>query len=582
MGCDPSAADSVGCGPRTPQKYGAGIQEPVGLETDLLRTWHGATMNFEALSLALGGLGLLLLGMGMMTDGLKAAAGDALLRLLERTTRTRARAAFGGFALTALVQSSSAVIVATLGFVNAGMLRLRQAAWIVFGSNVGTTMTAWIVAFIGLKIRVEGVALPLIGAGMLLRLLRGQSRGGHIGTCLAGFGVLFLGLGLLRDAFADATDWIPVEQLGAAGALGIVLGVVFGTVLTALIQSSSAALAIILTASVSGVLSPLLAASMVIGANIGTTVTSALASIGATSNARRLAAAHAGANAITAVVALALLPLLWWLSQALLPGPGTGEGAGDLSTALALFHTLFNLLGLGLMVVFADPMLRFIERRIRRPERVSSAPRYLDETALSVPAAALGAMHAELKRIFKQLLARGRQLIDAQTPPPEEDIHTEPLLQAVAEFGARAGAQALGAADADRYLALNRAREELLALRLQLRALQAAPAAHREAALATELEGPWLTLTLSGELKLLDEHAREKLRRKVRRLRRRRRKALLEQIRSGQITAEQASGQLQLAATLEEAAYHVLHVTDILYPAAPLLDAAEDTARAAS
>jgi phosphate:Na+ symporter len=301
---------------------------------------------------------------------------------------------------------------------------------------------------------------------------------------------------------------------------------------------------------------------MVIGANIGTTVTSALASMGATANARRLAAMHAGANMVTAAVALLLLPPLWWLSEALLPGPGQG----NLSTALALFHTLFNVLGLGLMVVLADPMLRLVERWIRRPELISSRPRYLDDTALSVPATGLAAMRSELKRVFKQLLTRCRRLIDPLTPPPDEDIHTEPLLQAIAQFGARLGAQSLSPEAADDYLNLNRAREELLGLRQQLQVLQSVPEAQLSETLPDGLRETLLVLTLSGELKQLDANGRDKLRRKVRRLRRRRRKELLQAIRSGQQTAEQASQQLSWAAALETAALHILHTTDTLYP----------------
>lgn len=137
-------------------------------------------MSLSLLTYALGGLGLLLLGMGMMTDGLKAAAGSSLQGFLERSTRTRLRAALVGFSITAVVQSSSAVIVTTLGFTNAGMLTLRQAAWVVFGSNLGTTMTAWIVALVGLRIKVELFALPVIGLGMLARLLQPESRLAHV------------------------------------------------------------------------------------------------------------------------------------------------------------------------------------------------------------------------------------------------------------------------------------------------------------------------------------------------------------------------------------------------------------------
>src|SRR5690554_216578 len=127
-------------------------------------------MTFTDWAMSLGGLGFLLLGMSMMTEGLKSAAGDSLRGILERSTQTRLRALFMGFSVTAVVQSSSAVIMTTLGFTNAGMLTMRKAAWVVFGSNVGTTMTAWIVALIGLKIRVDAAALPMIGLGVVLHL----------------------------------------------------------------------------------------------------------------------------------------------------------------------------------------------------------------------------------------------------------------------------------------------------------------------------------------------------------------------------------------------------------------------------
>src|SRR5690554_4666649 len=249
-------------------------------------------MTITDWTLALGGLGLLLLGMQLLTDGLKAAAGSHLQDFLERSTQTRARAAVSGFAVTALVQSSSAVVIALLGFTNAGMLKLRQAAWVVFGSNVGTTMTAWIVALIGLKINIGIVAWPLIGIGMVLQLIRKENVMGHVGIAIAGFGVLFVGLDTLRDAFEQVVTVLPVAQLQVSGIGGIALAVLGGLVLTALVQSSSAALAIILTASVSGVFSPLAGAAVVVGANIGTTVTALLATFGATAHAKRLAAVH--------------------------------------------------------------------------------------------------------------------------------------------------------------------------------------------------------------------------------------------------------------------------------------------------
>lgn len=150
---------------------------------------------------AAGALGLFLLGMGLMSEGLRQAAGPALRQLLCAATRTRAQALGSGILVTALVQSSSAVTVATIGFVNAGLLALGPALWVLFGANVGTTMTGWIVATIGLKFKIEALAMPLIGLGALLRLSGQGQRASAFGTALAGFGLLFLGIALLQQTF---------------------------------------------------------------------------------------------------------------------------------------------------------------------------------------------------------------------------------------------------------------------------------------------------------------------------------------------------------------------------------------------
>ncbi len=521
-------------------------------------------MAWMTLTLSLGGLGLLLLGMAMMTDGLKAAAGNSLQGFLERSTRTRLRAALAGFGITALVQSSSAVIVATLGFTNAGMLRLKQAAWVVFGSNVGTTMTAWIVALIGLRIKVEVVALPLIGVGMLLKLFGDNRRAAHIGIALAGFGLLFLGLGMLRDAFIDVADWIPIERLGASGVLGIVLGVVFGALLTALIQSSSAALAIVLTASVTGVLTPLLGASLVIGANIGTTATSLLASIGATANARRLALVHVTEKMFTGVIALILLGPLWWISEQL---SGGADGRTNISTGLALFHTLFNLLGLALMWLLADRLLRLVERWVKQPELSSERLRYLDDTVLALPAMGVNAMHSEIKRVFKQLLSRGRIIIDPdREPAPEETIHTGVLLAAIADYGNRIGAQHLNNGLSEQFLNLNWAREECMQLRDLFLELAEFPQTDINAALTPALQEALLGLMRSGELKQLTLEERRAQLQTVKRLRRQRRAELLEQIGNGLLPAPEATRRLHVVALFEDAAKHILHIAEVIYP----------------
>lgn len=522
-------------------------------------------MMVTAITMALGGLGLLLLGMNMMTEGLKAAAGASLQEYLERSTRTRFRAALSGFSLTALVQSSSAVIMTTLGFTNAGMLRLRQAAWVVFGSNVGTTMTAWIVALIGLRIRIDLIALPMIGLGALLRLVFGGRRAAHIGTALAGFGILFLGLDMLRDAFDGIAANIPVEQLGAFGGWGIVLGVLVGALLTTLVQSSSAALAIVLTAAVAGVFTPLLGAALVIGANVGTTSTSLLASIGATANARRLAWVHVAQKSFTGVIALILLWPLWWITEWL----AGGEAHSNISTELAIFHTLFNVLGVLLMYFWADRLLRRVERWIPQPELSSEKPRYLDETVLKVPAMGVNAMHSELKRVFKQLLSRGRRslLLDTSTPEPEQYINTSVLMNRISAFSTRLGEQESLAQVSESYLNLNWALQEARELRTRLHELDEVPTSERRTALNTELTALLEPAFMSGQLKTMSQLERDRLLTDLRTLRQSRRRELLAAIDTGELEPAAVTRQLQVIAMFEESAKHVLRIANVIYPA---------------
>lgn len=350
-------------------------------------------IDLPALGMMAGGLGLFLLGMGLMTDGLKLAAGPALHRILAGATRTRAHALGSGMLVTTLVQSSSAVTVAAIGFVNAGLLALGPALWVLFGANVGTTMTGWIVALVGLKFKVEALAMPLAGLGALLRLTGEGRRSGALGTALAGFGLLFMGIALLQQAFAGLAGQISLPQ--GDGALVVLAQLGIGVLMTVLMQSSSAAMAITLTAAQGGLIGLQGAAAVVIGANIGTTVTALLAAIGATPNARRAASAHVVFNLLTGVVALLLLP---WLIGAL---DGAREALGlppDPAAKLALFHTAFNLLGVLLMWPVAARLTRWLQRRFRAREEDEAQPQFLDDTVLAVPTLALDAMAREVAR----------------------------------------------------------------------------------------------------------------------------------------------------------------------------------------
>lgn len=349
---------------------------------------------WEMLANVVGGLGLFLLGMTMMTDGLRLAAGPALERILAAATRTRAHALGSGVLVTSLVQSSSAVTVATIGFVNAGLLPLGAALWVLFGANVGTTMTGWIVALVGLKFKIEALALPLLGLGVVLRLTGEGQRRGALGTALAGFGLLFMGIAMLQQSFTGLAGQVTLAQ--GEGGLAVAAQVGVGAVMTVLMQSSSASMAIALTAAQEGLLTPQGAAAVVIGSNVGTTVTAVLATLGATSNARRAAAAHVLFNGMTGVVALLLLP---WLVPAIAAAREAVGLPADPAAKLALFHTLFNVMGVLLMWPLAGALAHWLQQRFRAREEDEAQPQHLDDTVLAVPSLALDALDLEVARM---------------------------------------------------------------------------------------------------------------------------------------------------------------------------------------
>jgi phosphate:Na+ symporter len=348
------------------------------------------------IGMLIGGLGLFLLAMNLITDGLKLAAGNALHRILKHWTRSPVHGILSGLSITALVQSSSAVTVATIGFVNAGLISLYQALGIIYGTNIGTTMTAWLVAIVGFKINVEIFALPLIGVGMLLRLTGSDTRRASLGLALAGFGLFFIGIDVLKDAFEGIATTINLEKYTVSGVASIFIYVGVGFLMTVLTQSSSAAIAITLTAVSGGVLGLYAAAAMVIGSNVGTTSTAALAVIGATPNAKRVAAAHVIFNFATGIVALAILPILFWVVKV------TGKilGLADVpAITLALFHTVFNVLGVLLMFPLMNKLTYFLKRRFITQEELAGRPQYLDKNVVVSPKLALNALTLELSRI---------------------------------------------------------------------------------------------------------------------------------------------------------------------------------------
>lgn len=393
-------------------------------------------MELALIGSFIGGIGLFLLGMRMMTDGLKLAAGPALRHILGQWTSTPLRGILAGVLITSMVQSSSAVTVAAIGFVNAGLLSLVQSVGVIYGANVGTTTTSWLVAMVGFKIDVQALALPFIGIGVALRLTGGHSQRAALGDALVGFGLFFLGVDVLKGAFEGLGQRIPLAELGGGGIETVLIFVGIGFVLTLLMQSSSASIALILTATMGGMVPLTAAAAAVIGANVGTTSTAALAAIGATSNAKRVAAAHVLFNLLVAVAALLLLPLMLKGVDATAHILALEESP---AITLALFHTASKLLGVGLMWPLTPRLVQFLSRRFLTAEEELGKPRYLDNNVLATPTLAMDAVALELARIGSMARDMAQMTLTAERTTPEKLMTANKraiasLVEAVGQF----------------------------------------------------------------------------------------------------------------------------------------------------
>ncbi len=326
-----------------------------------------------------------------MTEGLKLAGGQALENLLGHWTKNRLKGFTSGVIITALVQSSSAVTIAAIGFVNASLMTFRQCIWVIFGSNVGTTLTAWLITFFGFNVKIAAFTFPLLGLGAFMRVFATSERVRAFGMALAGFGLLFMGIDALKENFSVFAAGFNDAYSGS-----ILVGVAVGCIMTVLTQSSSAAIALILTAFASGVTDLEIAAAAVIGANVGTTSTAIFAALGATPNARRLALAHVIFNIITAVVALIFLPFFTSISMEF-----GSEAASNPTLYLAIFHTLFNLLGVFLMIPIEPRMSLFLLRNYKSQSPPSES--YLDHNIATIPDLAIRALTKETQWVFNKI-----------------------------------------------------------------------------------------------------------------------------------------------------------------------------------
>ncbi|MGN7476363.1 Na/Pi cotransporter family protein [Solibacillus silvestris] len=344
-----------------------------------------------------GGIGLFLLGMTMLTNGLKEIAGDALKRWLNTFTKGRISAVISGAIMTMLVQSSTATTLLTIGFVSAGLLTFIQSIGVIIGANIGSTSTGWIISLIGFKISLQTMALPIIGIGVFMSLIAPHEVK-KFGNVIAGFGLLFLGIDMLQQGMGSAQDLIAFDSIPADSFISIFLLIVIGVVMTVIMQASSAAMAATLTALFAGAIDFEQAAYLVIGQNIGTTATALFASIGASVSAKRTALTHLMFNVLTAVIVTIIFPYFVqatkWFTELI-------SGHFDQTIGLAIFHTLFSLLGALIFIPLMRPFANFLMKLV--PERENALTRDLDDSLAEMPSAAIEVSFKTMRDIMVEL-----------------------------------------------------------------------------------------------------------------------------------------------------------------------------------
>lgn len=350
-----------------------------------------------------GSLCLLLFGMNMLSNGIQKGAGNGLQKLLGKITGNRFYAVLTGIGVTAIIQSSGATTVMVVSFVNAEILTLEQAIGVIFGANIGTTVTAWIVSFFGFSFSISAMAIPLFGFGYILKYFK-KYPVHNFAECFMGFALLFMGLGLLKESLtlgpAAGKVFTLINNWGIGG---IVLGVFIGALITALIHSSSAMTAIVLTMAANGTLSWELSTAIVLGSNIGSTVDAVMSSFGASVNARRTAFVHVAFNVTGTLIALFIFKPFLDLIDLIVPL----EPAENITTHIAMLHTIFNICATFIFLPFVNQIAAIARKVI--PETESEKDEHYHLPAI-LPHSRISAelysyqIHAEISKMSAKVM----------------------------------------------------------------------------------------------------------------------------------------------------------------------------------
>ena len=386
-------------------------KEPEKFEAELKKAVFREKVKqviFGTAFFTIGGLGLFLFGMGLMSDGLKKVAGRKLRKIVESMTKRPYMAFFVGAGVTALVQSSSATTVMIIGFVNAALLTLKQAICVIIGTNVGTTVTAWLVSISGIgALKITLYALPAVGIGFFMQTLGKTRKTKSTGQILLGFGILFVGIAFMKEGFE------PLERSEKAKALFIalsewpLLAILAGTVLTLLLQSSSAAVAIVQLLAIGGAFGDQwqtvlnVSIPFVLGSNIGTTITAQLAAIQANLNAKRAAWAHTIFNILGVVIAYPFVHLGWFSALVGIISPWE-LGAGTIAAHIAVAHTIFNVGNSVIFLPLSGLLAKLVVKLVpQRAGDLAAESVVLEEHLLNTPVIALEQAKREIIRMAK-------------------------------------------------------------------------------------------------------------------------------------------------------------------------------------
>ena len=306
----------------------------------------------------IGSLGILLYGMRLMSEGIQKSSGEKLQRTLSVMAGNRFVGLFTGMFITMIIQSSGATSVMVITFVNAGLLTLAQSVGVIFGANIGTTITAWIVSLFGFSFNISLIAIPIVGVGFFLRTIKKRNLS-HIGEALMGFGFLFIGLSNLSSVFNfDSENFGWLLKIQNWGVFSIIIGYAIGIVITALLHSSSAFTAIVITLSMNGLVTWEVAAAMTLGADLGSTIDAILASLNSTTDGKRVALVHVLFNLFGNILALALFKP--FLALIVLMTPDV-----NIAIRIATLHTMFKVFSAAFMLPFTNQIVKIVKFLIK-------------------------------------------------------------------------------------------------------------------------------------------------------------------------------------------------------------------------